>query len=169
LLSAGHRRIAFVGDSENRHFGFTTSETRLAAFEDVLATASLRIGDECLKRGEHGSDYAKEATFELLGLAEPPTAIFAASDSQAIGVLEAAHQRGVDVPRDLSVIGFDDIRSARGMGLTTVRQPLEESGAYGAKLVLEAIEHQPMGMAIELPLTLINRSSTGPPPGFAGR
>jgi DNA-binding LacI/PurR family transcriptional regulator len=163
LLTSGHRRIAFVGDAENGDFGFSSSETRRAAFEDILATASLRIRDEYLKRGDHGSAYAREATFELLALDQPPTAIFAASDSQAIGVLEAAHERGVAVPHDLSVIGFDDIRSARGMGLTTIRQPLEESGAYGAKLVLEAIEHQPMGMAIELPLTLINRRSTGPP------
>jgi len=163
LLASGHRRIAFVGDVADSEFGFTSSEDRRIAFEDVLATATVQIPDEYLKRRPHGADEAKLATFELLDLAEPPTAIFAASDVQASGVLEAAHERGVDVPGDLSVIGFDDIRSARGMGLTTIRQPLEESGAYGAKLVLEALEHRPIGMSIELPLSLVSRRSTAPP------
>lgn len=168
LLAAGHRRVAFVGDMAESEFGFAKSEERRIAFEDVLATAGVQIPDEYLKRRPHVPGEAKRATLELMDLAHPPTAIFAASDAQAIGVLEAAHQRDVNVPRDLSVIGFDDIQSARGMGLTTIRQPLEESGAYGAKLVLEAIEHRPMGMSIELPLSIVNRRSTGPPPTPTG-
>jgi DNA-binding LacI/PurR family transcriptional regulator len=81
-----------------------------------------------------------------------------------MGVLEAAEAAGVAVPDTLSVVGFDDIQAARALGLTTIRQPLEESGAYGAKLALEALEHEPMGLAIELPLSLVSRRSTASPP-----
>lgn len=164
LLAGGHRRIAFIGDLEDSEFGFTASRDRRVGFEDVLASASVQVPSEYIKLGEHGSAQARQATYELLDLTNPPTAIFAASDLQASGVLEAAHERDLDIPSDLSVMGFDDIQSARGMGLTTIRQPLEESGAYGAKLALEAIEHRPMGLAIELPLSLVSRRSTGPPP-----
>ena len=75
---------------------------------------------------------------ELLGLADPPSAIFAASDTQAMGVLAAADQVGAQVPGQLSVIGFDDIQSAALLGLSTVRQPLEDSGAQGARAAVRA-------------------------------
>src|SRR5437016_4437754 len=76
---------------------------------------------------------------ELLRLPEPPTAVFAASDVQALGVLEAARSLGIDVPKQLSVIGFDDIETASYVGLTTVRQRLFESGRRGAELLLQAL------------------------------
>jgi len=164
LLASGHREIAFIGDIEDNEFDFTASRDRRVAFEDVLGTASLQLDSEYVQLVPHGRSPARRAAQRLFALDAPPTAIFAASDVQASGVLEAAQDRGLEIPRDLSVIGFDDIQSSRGMGLTTIRQPLEESGAYGAKLALEAIEHQPMGLAIELPLSLVSRRSTGPPP-----
>lgn len=164
LLTSGHRKMAFVGDLEDDLFGFTASRDRRIGFEDVLASASIQLSSDRVKLSRHSWEAAKADALELLDLDEPPTAIFAASDVQASGVLEAARERGIDIPGQLSVIGFDDIRAARSMGLTTIRQPLEESGAYGAKLALEAIEHRPMGMAIELPLSLVSRRSTGPPP-----
>ena len=81
-----------------------------------------------------------ELTRELLALRRPPTAIFAASDVQAFGVLDAAARAGLAVPGDLSVIGFDDIELAAAIGLTTVRQPLRESGRVGAQLLLAALD-----------------------------
>ena len=72
---------------------------------------------------------------------DPPSAIFAASDLQAIGVLKAAERLGVRVPEDLAVIGFDDVDLAEIVGLTTIRQPLREGGALAADLLLAAIEH----------------------------
>jgi LacI family transcriptional regulator/LacI family repressor for deo operon, udp, cdd, tsx, nupC, and nupG len=164
LLASGHRRMAFVGDVEDHPMGFSSSRDRRIAFEDVLATASLQMPARYLKLGPHNVDFARDATAELLALDEPPTAVFAASDIQAMGVLEAAADADVAVPDRLSVFGFDDIGAARALGLTTIRQPLEESGAYGAKLTLEALEHEPMGIAIELPLSLVVRRTTGPPP-----
>ena len=84
--------------------------------------------------GPHGRATARAMAAQLLALPTPPTAIFAASDDQAVGVLDAAEAVGVAVPDDLSVVGFDDVEIARYVGLTTVAQPLEESGARGAEL-----------------------------------
>ena len=91
-------------------------------------------------------------------LRRPPTAVFAASDVQAFGVMEAAARAGVDVPDDLSVVGFDDIELAGAIGLTTVRQPLRESGRRGAALLLRALEGDGGGRGGELPgLALVER------------
>jgi DNA-binding LacI/PurR family transcriptional regulator len=98
-------------------------------------------------------------------LPERPTAIFAASDTQAIGVLEAARALGIAVPGELSVIGFDDIEVASYVGLTTVRQPLLESGRRGATLLLERLAQGSVEPLRELlPLELVVRTSTGPAP-----
>jgi DNA-binding LacI/PurR family transcriptional regulator len=99
---------------------------------------------------------------ELLALDEPPTAVFAGSDRQALGVLEAAADAGLDVPADLSVVGFDDVEVARYAGLTTVAQPLEESGERGAKLLLGTLEGV-TGGAERLSLRLIVRRTTAAP------
>src|SRR4051794_14715173 len=139
LLGLGHERIAFVGDTENGPFGFTSSEARRRGYEAGLRDAGVAIHPEYLRTGPHRRDAARVAAGELLALAVPPTAVFAASDHQALGVLEAASMAGIDVPGRLSVIGFDDIELARYCGLTTVAQPLEASGARGADLLLEAL------------------------------
>ena len=98
--------------------------------------------DPALERfGPHGRDEAGELAEALLTLPDPPSAIFAASDLQAIGVLKAAERLGVRVPEDLAVIGFDDVDLAEIVGLTTIRQPLREGGALAADLLLAAIEH----------------------------
>ena len=97
----------------------------------------------------------------MLSLPEPPTAIFAASDIQAMGVLEAARTTALRVPEDLAVIGFDDIEVAGALELTTIRQPLGETGRRGADLLLAAIEGVEPPAAKELAaLTLIERRTT---------
>src|SRR4051794_2180286 len=103
---------------------------------------------------------------ELLSLPERPTAVFAASDTQAIGVLEAARALGIDVPGELSVIGFDDVEVAAYVGLTTVRQPLLESGRRGAKLLLDVLARRRPAEPLRelLPLELVVRSTPGPAP-----
>jgi DNA-binding LacI/PurR family transcriptional regulator len=137
LLELGHRRIAFVGDFSENPYGFTSSAHRCAGFRQTMRQSGLDVPADYVKEGEHSRDAAVHLASELLALPEPPTAIFAASDTQALGVLEAAGRAGVDVPGRLSVIGFDDIEVARYVGLTTVHQPLEYSGARGAKLLLD--------------------------------
>jgi LacI family transcriptional regulator len=167
LLELGHRRIAYIGDFEHNHHGFTSSATRRAGYEQAHAAAGLDVDPELVRRGSHGREQATGLTRELLGLAEPPTAVFAASDTQALGVMEAAEALGVDVPRELSVVGYDDIELARYAGLTTVAQPLHESGVRGAQLLLAALEGTAVG-GKQLPVELVIRSTAAVPGSKAG-
>jgi LacI family transcriptional regulator len=164
LLDLGHERIAFLGDTENGPFGFTSSEARRNGYEAALRSAGIEPRAELVRRGPHRRDAARTATAELLALAVPPTAVFAASDHQALGVLEAASMAGVEVPGRLSVIGFDDIELARYCNLTTVAQPLEASGTRGAELLLEALAGG-APRSQELRLDLQVRRTTAPPAG----
>jgi DNA-binding LacI/PurR family transcriptional regulator len=151
LLDLGHERIAFLGDVEPAPA--RPIARRRAGYEAALYSAGLRSDPALVRRAEHGRDATVEATRELLALADPPTAIFAASDDQALAVLAAAGEARVDVPGGLSVVGFDDVEVAHWAGLTTVAQPLEESGAQGAELVLAALTGPPVrprALAVEL-------------------
>jgi DNA-binding LacI/PurR family transcriptional regulator len=104
---------------------------------------------------------AREAGASLLAGDDPPTAVFASSDVQAIGVLEAAQAAGVPVPGELSVIGFDNVEASGFTGLTTIAQPLEESGALGAELLLRALAGDPVN-GRRMTLVTVDRGSTGP-------
>jgi DNA-binding LacI/PurR family transcriptional regulator len=161
LLALGHREIAFLGDREENLFGFDSSAHRRAGFEAALAAAGAPVRPEWILRRPHGRDAARAAAAELLARDRRPTAVFATSDVQAIGVLEAAQAAGVRVPEGLSVIGFDNVEAAGYTGLTTVAQPLEELGALGAELLLRTLA----GEAVEsrrMPLSIVERGSTGP-------
>ncbi|MDX6724138.1 MAG: LacI family transcriptional regulator [Solirubrobacteraceae bacterium] len=171
LLDAGHRRIAFVGDVEDNPFGFASSERRLRGLRREVERTGLELPPEYVRRGPFGRETAGGMALDLLALAEPPTAVFAASDVQAFGVLDAAARAGLSVPGDLSVIGYDDIELAGAIGLTTVRQPLRESGRLGASLLLRALEdelsldeHHDLGG-----LAVVERRTTGQVPCPHGR
>jgi LacI family transcriptional regulator len=164
LIELGHRRIAFIGDKPPDRFRFDSSRDRTDGYEGALARAGLERRPEYIREGTQSRHLARSIAEELLRLPEPPTAIFAASDTQALGVLEAARGRGLRVPGDLSVVGFDDVEVASYVGLTTVRQPLAESGRRGAQLLLQALRGEPLSARSEtLPLDLIVRATTGPP------
>ncbi len=160
LLAKGHRRIGFVGDSPTP-FGFTSSEHRRRGMRRALRRAGIERQAAFEQRGPHGREEARALTERLLRLAVAPTAIFAASDVQAMGVLEAARAMGRRVPDDLAVIGFDDIEVAAALELTTVRQPLRDTGRRGADLLIAAIQGVEAPLAQELaPLTVIQRATT---------
>jgi LacI family transcriptional regulator len=159
LLELGHRRVAFIGDFEHNYHGFTSSAMRRVGYQEALLAAGLEVDPELVRRATHGREPAAALTRELLDLADPPTAVFAASDTQAMGVLEAADEVGVDVPGDLSVVGYDDIEIARYTGLTTIAQPLEESGAIGAHLLLGAVDGEGAS-GRQLPVRLVVRNTT---------
>jgi LacI family transcriptional regulator len=161
LLALGHRRIAFLGDVEHDRHGFAPSALRRSGYEKALAAAGYGVDPQLVRRTPHGRESTADLTHELLASPRPPTAIFAASDTQAIRVLEAAEALGVDVPGDLSVVGYDDIELARYAGLTTVAQPLEESGVRGAELLLAALAGAAPGGS-QLPVELVVRSTTAP-------
>jgi DNA-binding LacI/PurR family transcriptional regulator len=161
LIERGHRRIGFIGDLPANPFGFTSSERRREGFRRALLAAGIERADELERLGVHGRESARALARELLGPDDRPTAIFAASDVQAFGALEAADALGLRVPEDVAVIGFDDIEIAATVGLTTVRQPLGESGARGAELLLMAIEGGGQEPVEELePLAVIERRTT---------
>jgi DNA-binding LacI/PurR family transcriptional regulator len=168
LLSLGHRRIGFVGDTmrgaaaaSRLGLGFVTSQHRLTGYRQALAAAGVCHDPALVRRGPHGPANAEALAAELLALPNPPSAIFAASDTQAMGVLTAADRCGVAVPGQLSVIGFDDIESAVLLGLSTVRQPLADSGAQGAgRLCLLMRGRRVVPLRQQLALEVVQRSTT---------
>jgi DNA-binding LacI/PurR family transcriptional regulator len=141
--------------------GFTSSASRLRGYKQALAAAGIEMEPGLILRGPHDTAVAAEHAAQLLKAPDPPSAIFAASDTQAIGVLAAADRLGVTVPGQLSVVGFDDIESAAFLDLTTVRQPLAFSGAEGARrlcAVLRGDRVRPLRQ--ELPIELMARGSS---------
>jgi DNA-binding LacI/PurR family transcriptional regulator len=162
LLDAGHRRVAFIGDVKDEAFGFASSERRLQGFRDALREAGATLPAGYVKRGPFGRESAGRLTRQLLGLRQRPTAVFAASDVQAFGVLDAAARVGLIVPDDLSVMGFDDIELAAAIGLTTVRQPLRESGRIGAQLLLGALDGDGRTPAVLPDLAVVERRTVAP-------
>jgi DNA-binding LacI/PurR family transcriptional regulator len=166
LLDLGHRRIGFVGDSDEevRSFNFSSSRDRHAGYLRALAAAGVAPRAEYARYGAHGRYDARVLARNLLQLPEPPTAIFAASDTQAMGVLEAARDLKLRVSGDLSVVGFDDIDVAEYLGLTTVQQPLFTSGKRGVEILLSLLAGDPPALQSEvLPIALVVRATTAPP------
>jgi DNA-binding LacI/PurR family transcriptional regulator len=171
LLALGHRRIGFVGDTMRGaqaagrlRLGFVSSQRRLAGYRQALAAAGLDIDPGLVRRGPYGPANAEALACELLALPVPPTAVFATSDTQAIGVLAAADRCGVRVPADLSVLGFDDIESAALLGLSTVHQPLWDSGAEAARRLCALLRGERVLPVLQrLPLSVVARSTTGQP------
>src|SRR5918997_1709659 len=161
LLALGHRKIAFLGDEEANLFGFDSSAHRREGFEAALSAAGVPPPPEWVLRRPQGRDAARVAGAELLARSPRPTAVFAASDVQAIGVLEAAQAVGLPVPEELSLIGFDNVGTAGYTGLTTVAQPLEEIGRLGADLLLRAVSGEAIPSR-RMPLEIIVRGSTAP-------
>jgi LacI family transcriptional regulator len=181
LIELGHRRIALVGgDPDQVYAGDRTMRTvedeRLGAYRAGLAAAGLpwdaryeRLGQ--YYRHEDGAGVQGYAHMRAL-LAEPerPTAVFAACDILAAGVLQAIYEAGLRVPDDISVIGFDDTLAINlAPRLTTVAQPMEELGREGFALAFAQIEGQPAPGSLRLPSRLVVRDSAGPAPVRARR
>jgi LacI family transcriptional regulator len=162
LVQLGHRRIAVIGGPA----GVLCGRARIDGYRAALDAAGLPFDADLVREGtfRHAGGY--EAASALLALPDPPTAVFAGSDEQAFGVIEAARVAGLAVPRDLSVVGFDDLPIARWAAppLTTVRQPLAEMGRVAVQL-LEALiaGREPDAYHVELATALVVRSSTAPP------
>jgi DNA-binding LacI/PurR family transcriptional regulator len=165
LIGLGHRRIGFVGDMASGRppagLGFTSSADRLRGYKQALAAAGIDVEPGLIRLGPHDAAAAAEHAAQLLKSPDPPSAIFAASDTQAIGVLAAADRLGVAVPGQLSVVGFDDIDSAAFLGLSTVRQPLARSGTEGAERLCALLRGERVRpLRQELPLELMARTSS---------
>ena len=164
LLELGHREVAFIGDATEDPFGFTSSHDRQIGLMRELASAGVDVPPAWIGHGAHGRYEARDLARQMLTSTPRPTAIFAASDTQALGVIAAARDLGLRVPDDLSVIGYDDIEAADYVGLTTVRQQLFESGRRGAELLLAEIGLRSNESPVtELEPQLVVRATTASP------
>jgi LacI family transcriptional regulator len=162
LLSLGHRRIGAIAGSP----GWYATEERLAGFRAALAGAGILLDPELVVHSDWRLPWGTAAAHRLLELADPPTAIFGFNDNVAIGALHAAHERGLRVPDDLSVVGFDDTHQSVIVTprLTSVAQPLAELGRMGVSLLVRLLEGQRLdALRIELATRLVVRDSTAPP------
>jgi DNA-binding LacI/PurR family transcriptional regulator len=160
LLKKGHRRLAFLGDTDLPEYTIHPVSQRLQGFRQALEEASVPLPDEFVRLAPYTQEQTRLVAGQLLGLPQPPTAIFASTDFQAIGVLKAARQLGVKVPEQLAVVGFDDLDMAEYVDLTTVRQHLDESGRLAVEILLAHIADPSRPVRhVNLPLTLIERES----------
>jgi LacI family transcriptional regulator len=162
LLGLGHRRIGAIAGPGD----YLCSRARIDGYRSGLERAGIRFNPALVRNGdfEHEGGFLRGG--ELLDLPDPPTAIFAGSDQQAFGVYEAARQRGLRIPQDLSLVGFDELPIARWVSppLTTVRQPLSEMGRAAAQMLGELIEGLPLrSTRVELSTELVVRESTAAP------
>jgi DNA-binding LacI/PurR family transcriptional regulator len=146
--------------SEDHRFG--AGRARLAGYHDACLKAGLAWDDVPLHRTTNDREVARRAAAHLLDLRPRPTAVIAATDEIAFGVLDVAAQRGVDVPGELSVIGFDDVPAAEPAGLTTVRQPITAKGTTAGRLLLEPSRHDPAPCVL-MEHQLVVRRTTAPP------
>jgi LacI family transcriptional regulator len=162
LLELGHRRIGLITGER----GWVAAEDRIAGYHSALAAAGIVPAPELVAEGDFLVESGREAGLRLLDLPDPPTAILASNDNMAVGAMQAARARGLSVPHDLSVAGYDDLEKAAIVtpALTTVRQPLAELGRTAVSLLMRLIEGQRVeALHVELAAKLVVRESTAPP------
>jgi LacI family transcriptional regulator len=161
LLNKGHRRIAFIGDKEPHDFSIHPAGRRLQGFNQAMQNAGLNVPKEYIRLFEDTRENVMKASYELLSLATPPTAIFAAADIQALSILKVAREIGVQVPGQLAVIGFDDLDLAQYTDLTTINQHLDESGKLAVEVLFAHIaDPSRPPQHVKLPLSLVERQTT---------
>jgi LacI family transcriptional regulator len=161
LIGLGHRRIGTITGK----LAAPCSQQRLDGYRAALIRGGLPCDPALIFEGDFQYESARRAADAMLRLPDPPTAIFAASDEQAMGVYEAARRHGRRIPDDLSVVGFDDLPTTAWMSppLTTVRQPLAEMAVVAVRMLLNG-DAGAVSERAGLATRLVVRSSTAPPP-----
>ncbi len=166
LIEHGHTRIAFIKGHPNQ----TASARRYEGFQAAMQDAGITIDAGLVHQGYFTYRSGLEATEKLLARKKPPTAIFASNDDMAAAAISVAHRRSLDVPRDLSVVGFDDTPTATTVWpeLTTIRQPIAAMGASSVELLLRSIRRKEGETRVVVDHVvahqLIKRDSVAPPP-----
>ncbi|MFZ7088889.1 LacI family DNA-binding transcriptional regulator [Curtobacterium sp. RRHDQ10] len=165
LIALGHRRIAHIRGRRD----LASAELREVGYRQALAAAGIPFDPDLVRVGDYQTAATADAARELLGMPDRPTAVFAANDSSALGVLEVARVLGLRVPEDLSVVGFDDVPSAASSvpPLTTVAQPLHDLGAQAFGMLLGLLQGGEVPGHVQLPTTLVVRASTAVCPAAA--
>jgi LacI family transcriptional regulator len=164
LLDLGHRRIAYLGGPATA----VCNQARMHGYRGAMEAEGAPVPDGYVRTGRFSYEHGIAGGAAVLDLPQPPTAVFAGSDETALGVIEAARTRGLRIPEDLSVVGFDDTPVARlaAPPLTTVRQPLREMGAVAVRTALRlAAGEKASSHHVELATELVVRQSTARPPG----
>lgn len=161
LIELGHRRIAYIGGRQSAD----SSELREKGFRDAMQRAGIPVAEDLIRYSQFEPDAAQEIATALLSLPEPPTAIIAANDLTAMRVIDAVRARGLRVPADVSIVGFDDIPEALYCDppLTTVRQPLQAMGAAAMTMLLAMLDGREHDQHLRMDTELIVRSTTAPP------
>ncbi|MEL7110342.1 MAG: LacI family DNA-binding transcriptional regulator [Pseudomonadota bacterium] len=137
LLDQGHESIGLIkGPPDHR-----SSDLRLAGYRDALTSAGKKVDLNHVKSGDFTYVSGMRSASDLMSIENPPTAIFATNDDMAAGAIAAAHQAGMRVPQDLSIVGFDDTANASAMwpALTTVRQPIREMARSAIQLLAKNV------------------------------
>jgi LacI family transcriptional regulator len=167
LIEKGHRRIGFINGIIEGNFKFNPANDRLIGLHRAFGEISLQFDPRLMLTSPWSRQEGKKAALELLQGAERPTAIFAASDVQAIGVLEAAKLLHIVVPDELSVIGYDGIEMAELLGLTTIEQPMQRMGKLGIEKLIEHIDNpRKEPELIRMSTKLVKRATTGTAPHY---
>jgi LacI family xylobiose transport system transcriptional regulator len=162
LLDLGHRRIGVIGGPSD----LLCSRARLDGYRAAMDMAGVPIDPVLVHTGNFHVEGGHDSALALLRLPDPPTAVFAGSDLQALGVYEAARELGLRIPDDLSVVGYDDLPVARWVGppLTTVHQPLAEMAEMAARMVITLGRRgEPVTRRLDLATSLVVRQSTAAP------
>jgi LacI family transcriptional regulator len=162
LLSLGHRRIGAITGPP----GWVATEDRRRGYRAALASAGIPLDPALEVEADFEITEGEEAAGSLLDMHNPPTAVFAFNDNIAIGTMRAARSRGLRIPEDISIVGFDDVEHATIVTprLTTVRQPLAEMGRTAVSLLIRLLEHQSFEtLNVQLATRLVVRESTAAP------
>ena len=158
LIDLGHRLIGFINGVIEGNIKFNQANDRLIGLHRAFGEAGLLFEPELMLTSEWNRSGGKQAALQLLSQEKRPTAIFAASDMQAIGVLEAAKDLCINVPAELSVIGFDGLEVSELLELSTVQQPMRQMGELGVNKLIELMKNpQQLPELIRLNTTLIER------------
>lgn len=186
LIALGHTRIAFISGlggapgqlpdqsapdrpspDQAELYEHSDGAERLRGYRTCMAAAGLEVPPEYEQPGDYSKASGERAAARLLALDPPPTALFVSGDAMALGAIHAAQDRGLKVPGDLSVVGFDDLplAAASRPALTTVRQPLQEMGELAVQMLVALAEGLPQALPPPFETRLVVRESTAPPPG----
>ena len=163
LLALGHRRIALLGGRED----LESARLREHGFRQAMAAAGVPVDPDLVRVGGYRPETASAPAHELLARADRPTAVFAANDISAIRTIEVAHELGLRVPQDVSVVGFDNVPESAlcSPSLTTVAQPLHDIGVTALRMLVELLAgREPDPAHVRLPTAMVTRDSTGPVP-----
>lgn len=160
LFSKGHTRLAFIGGFDDPEFGIHPIGQRLEGFRQYLQERGVSFLDEYNQMAPYDVEGARYQARQLLARENRPTGIFAATDLQAMGVLKACQDLSLSVPEEVAVVGFDDLDFSSYINLTTIRQPLDESGRVAVELLFSRLANPERPLQhVRLPLTLIERGT----------